>query len=231
MALRPPETGGAWLARQSPEVQRQVLGSQAAVEAYRRGEVALSDFVGKRHDPRWGTSIYQKSWREEGRATRGAGLRGQGEPIRGVTGPHNPAAVRGPHGIWNEETIPVTEWEAPPYPVVLPTSLLPHLPGGMSPVLRWGRDKLLTVRRDHARDFAVIQELSRYLENWQYFGEERRRPDRYRILFPDENGRWYSVTIGPPLRSNNIVTVFGNPDPGFVANRLRGMRNVVERNE
>lgn len=208
MALTPPETGVAWLARQSPEVQRQVLGSRAAVEAYRRGEVALSDFVGERHDPRWGTSVYQKSWREVARATRGAGRRGQGGPIRGVPSPHNPAAVRGPHGIWNEETLPVTDWEAPAYRAVLPQTLL-EATGVEIPVLRWAAAKRANILLKRPQTRPLVDSLDTLLPNWSYVGKEPSESEVWHVIFvgeghvndfkfgPDRNGSWNVITVHP----------------------------------
>lgn len=58
------QSGEDWFSEQGAEVQRSVLGSQAAYDAYKRGDVTLGDFVGHHHDPQWGTSIYQKSWKQ-----------------------------------------------------------------------------------------------------------------------------------------------------------------------
>ena len=43
-------------ARLSPEKQQQILGSRAAYEAYRDGEVTLQDFVGRHRSEKWGTT-------------------------------------------------------------------------------------------------------------------------------------------------------------------------------
>lgn len=58
-----PLLGSSWFDDQSEAVQRQILGSNAAYEAYSNG-ASLSDFVGKSSDPDWGDSIYQKSAKE-----------------------------------------------------------------------------------------------------------------------------------------------------------------------
>ena len=49
----PWETGAQWLEKQSPETQQQVLGG--AVEAYRQGQITLSDLQGTATSPLWGT--------------------------------------------------------------------------------------------------------------------------------------------------------------------------------
>lgn len=55
-------TGEVRFAQLSPERQRAVLGA-GAYDAYRAGHVRLSDFVGQRYDPRWGSMRYALSWR------------------------------------------------------------------------------------------------------------------------------------------------------------------------
>lgn len=54
------ETGSEWFARQDEETQQQVLGP-SLYRAYQDG-YSLSDMVGKRTDPGYGTSIYVKSY-------------------------------------------------------------------------------------------------------------------------------------------------------------------------
>jgi len=57
------ETGEAWFARQDASTQ-QAMMSGDAYAAYQRGEVTLADFAGERNDPRWGPSVYERSWAE-----------------------------------------------------------------------------------------------------------------------------------------------------------------------
>lgn len=54
------ETGEEWFEKQDEATQRQVLGN-AAYEAYKSGEVRLSDFVGQRQNEDWGTTRYTRS--------------------------------------------------------------------------------------------------------------------------------------------------------------------------
>lgn len=58
-----PLLGSDWFDDQSEAVQRQILGSNAAYEAYNDG-ASLSDFVGVNHDKDWGSSVYQRSVKE-----------------------------------------------------------------------------------------------------------------------------------------------------------------------
>ncbi|MGH2481642.1 MAG: phage minor head protein, partial [Ktedonobacteraceae bacterium] len=62
-ALDIPETsigiqdGSEWFARQSVATQQQILGSKARYQAYQNG-TTLKQMVGKKHNERWGGSIY-----------------------------------------------------------------------------------------------------------------------------------------------------------------------------
>lgn len=46
-----------------PEAQQLAIIGRRALEAYKSGAIRLKDFVGWRHDPRWGTTIFVKSLR------------------------------------------------------------------------------------------------------------------------------------------------------------------------
>ncbi len=60
----PQETGNEWLARQDETTQDRALGSRAAGEAYRRGEVPLSAFVRLERNATWGDSYQRASLRK-----------------------------------------------------------------------------------------------------------------------------------------------------------------------
>lgn len=61
----PFETGPQKFAKLEPGFQKQILGSQVAFDAYRRGEVKLlEDFVGIRDSERWGPSRHRRSMKE-----------------------------------------------------------------------------------------------------------------------------------------------------------------------
>ncbi len=133
-----------------------------------------------------------------------------------------------PGGVWNEDELPVLEWEAAEHRVVLPESLQRSL-GINVPVLRWDREKYTAVAMGHHRDRHVIQNVSRYMAVWAYHGEEIARPGNMRVLFQDEAGRWYAASLGPRQGEYTFITLFGGSDQGFRDNRLRGMHNVVQR--
>lgn len=162
----------------------------------------------------------------------GQGTVGEGEASSGEleTSDVNPAARRVPNGIWNEEEMPVLDWEAAAFRVVLPADLQRIL-GWPTPVLRWSAVKLEAIAVRHHRDMRVAAELNVYLRNWMWVGEEPHPHEgQYRILFHGENRRWYALTVGRDRRgSYNVVTVFGGSDHGFLRNRLRHLGNVVRR--
>lgn len=64
--IDPPEIedAGKWLRGQPAHVQENSLGSKAAAEAFRKGEVALPDFVGLRRSARWGDNYYRTSLKQ-----------------------------------------------------------------------------------------------------------------------------------------------------------------------
>lgn len=63
------QDGEEWFSKQSEATQRAILGTKAGYEAYKRGDVSLSDFVGHASDPEWGKSRYQKSAKQLGIAS------------------------------------------------------------------------------------------------------------------------------------------------------------------
>lgn len=144
----------------------------------------------------------------------------------------NPSVRRPPGGAWGEDVLPVVEWEAAAFRVVLPTDLQRIL-GWPTPVLRWSAIKLEAIAVRHRRDMRVVAELNVHLRNWRWVGEEPHPHEgQYRILFHGENRRWYALTVGQDRRgSYNVVTVFSGSDQGFLRNRLRHLGNVVRREE
>jgi len=57
------EAGADWFARQSVDLQREILGPTKLV-AYQGGAIRLEDLVGVRQDPRWGITRHQLSLRQ-----------------------------------------------------------------------------------------------------------------------------------------------------------------------
>lgn len=55
------QKGDEWFATQPEEIQRAILGSNVALNAYRDGRVTLTDFVGRQNSPQWGQPYYQLS--------------------------------------------------------------------------------------------------------------------------------------------------------------------------
>jgi len=89
------------------------------------------------------------------------------------THPLKSAVTRRPQGYWNEDSLPVTDWEVPTECVVLPEHLQHRLGAEMPPVLRRDAEKFDLVMIKHQRDKAVILNLSQRLDSWTYLGRER----------------------------------------------------------
>jgi len=153
-----------------------------------------------------------------------------GHAIPRETHPLNPAVRKDANGIWGGDELPVMEWEAAEARVVLSPGMQERLQFE-SPVLRWATRKYTLVASVHSRDSHVIADLSGYLERWQYLGREANNPSTRRVMLQDEQGRWYAVTLGSLLGSENVVTVTGSSRTNFLRNRLTGMAGVVERGE
>lgn len=150
--------------------------------------------------------------------------------MEGEISPFNATASRGPNGFWNEHVLPITAWEDPEQRVVLPTTLVASLTRPVAPVLRWDAAKYRDVMAKHTRDRHVIVNLAKYLNAWQYHGEETgAHAGNQRILFQDESGRWYAVSVGRLCESDNMITIIGSNRATFRSNRLRGLIDVVER--
>lgn len=146
----------------------------------------------------------------------------------GEVSPCNRNAVRGDDGIWNRDSLPVRDWERSDQRVVIPDGLWTSIGGSTPAVLRWSDVKYRAVIVKHERDLPVIRDLSRHLANWTCHGEEKGRAGHQRVVFQDDHGRWYAVTIGTDRHcSYDIVTLTGGSDRGFVENRKRGMVNIV----
>lgn len=55
------QKGEEWFATQPEIVQRSILGSNVAYDAYQNGQATLLDFVGRQNSPQWGRPYYQLS--------------------------------------------------------------------------------------------------------------------------------------------------------------------------
>lgn len=79
------ERGEEWFAKQDPKTQLAVLGP-AKFEAYRAGEIKLSDLVGFERNPKWGPQRWEKSLKEalgeaEARKWRVLAKQGGSQPV------------------------------------------------------------------------------------------------------------------------------------------------------
>lgn len=127
--------------------------------------------------------------------------------LAGEVSRFNPDAIRGPHGIWNEETLPVLEWEAAEYRVVVPAWLQAMLKIDF-PVLRWSSAKRSRVLVEHADVAPYVANLTEMLDRIAWAGREPGRPPTWRMMFRDE-GRWFQVVVGEDkLGRTNMITVY-----------------------
>jgi hypothetical protein len=137
----------------------------------------------------------------------------------------NPGAIRGPHGIWNEETLPVLEWESPLHRVVIPYALQLALNLEV-PVLRWSSFKRDRIIREHAADTEVIETINRYLPNVRIAGPDPRPNRREFLAFFEANERWYRAVFGIDRSGSvNIVSVYGTNKPPEIRRWVRDMRS------
>ncbi len=59
-----PKTGEAWLREQGEDTQRAMFPSGESYDAWKSGDLKLSNFVGTRRSKVWGSSIYERSGRQ-----------------------------------------------------------------------------------------------------------------------------------------------------------------------
>ncbi|MCA9834012.1 MAG: hypothetical protein KC435_08710 [Thermomicrobiales bacterium] len=144
--------------------------------------------------------------------------------------PNNYHVRRGVDGVWGSDEISVEDWEAPNARVILPPQMQSDL-GFMSPVMRWSRSKYNEVINTHPRDLHIIEDLSNHLNKWKFLGREKGDPEKRRVLLYGDDNRWYSVTLGILLGSENVVSVTGSRRRGFVRNRLEGMVEIIVRDD
>jgi hypothetical protein len=135
--------------------------------------------------------------------------------------PFNPVAHREAGGVWNENDLPILEWEIPEERVVL-TAELQILLGLETPVLRWRRSKYEQVMVEHAQpiEHGVRRHLSAWLSRWERAGAEPGKPETWRV-FLRAGGRWVVVVIRRDREGSlNLITVHSPSDKRYVPNML-----------
>lgn len=152
---------------------------------------------------------------------------GLGRP--GEVSPYNPNAIRGPNGIWNEESLPVMEWEAADQRVVVPLNLQRVL-GLETAVLRWASVKHSKVVRDHNQptEHRQRQEIEQCLDEWEWAGLEPGKPNVWRVFYRHV-GRWGLIVIGRDRNGSlNVVTTYSPKNPHSLPNVIK-RGNYVKR--
>ena len=141
--------------------------------------------------------------------------------------PANHLVHLGPDNVWGSNDIPVEDWEDPAVRVILSPQMQFHLEF-TSPVIRWSRSNHQRLTKKHPRDEHVINDLSTQLINWVFLGRERKNPEMRRVILRGNDGRWYAVTFGVLLGSENVVSVTGSGSKEFVENRRNGMVDIID---
>jgi hypothetical protein len=147
--------------------------------------------------------------------------------------PVNRKIKKSGNGVWGEDEVPITRWENTDARVVVTPELRDvfHL---NTDVIRRDAIKYQDTLNEHEHDVHVIRSLSTYMENWQYAGLRKKLPDgpqddRYKVLFQDEQKRWYSAVIGYRDGYPSLITIFGSGDKRFLGKSRRGLEWEVER--
>jgi hypothetical protein len=134
-------------------------------------------------------------------------------PSRTETSPYNRRAHRVRGGIWNEDELPVLEWEAAEFRVVVRQSLQQAL-GLDTPVLRWSRAKRERVLREHAYLAPLIESPTIELARWVYAGSDLRRSSEGAIApflaFSQHGAMWIKMVFGMSRAgSMNSISLYG----------------------
>lgn len=113
------------------------------------------------------------------------------ERFPGQVSPVNPAAVRGPSGIWNEETLPIMEWEVPEQRKVIPKSVQ-HSIRRSAAVIRVSIDIDRKQRSKHRELVAFYEAFD--MEGWIFVREIRdvrgSKWEFVQIVDEGEGGPW-----------------------------------------
>lgn len=135
--------------------------------------------------------------------------------------PFNPAARRIEGGIWNEDVLPVMDWEIAEMRVVMPADLQTVL-GFETPVLRWRRSKFEHVIATHAQptEQQVLNDLSGYLNRWERAGLAPAKTETWRVFFR-KDVRWVLVVIGRDREGSlNAIAMYSPSDKNYLRNMI-----------
>lgn len=138
--------------------------------------------------------------------------------LAGEVSRFNPDAIRGPHGIWNEDTLPVLEWEAAEYRIVLPADLQRGI-GLSRPILRWESVKLHDVIDKHPTIGAFDFTDAAFWARWERFGPEPTKRISWNVFFMHA-GYAYIAVLSRHHGELTFATVFA-PRPSWLEERLR----------
>lgn len=127
--------------------------------------------------------------------------------------PYNSRARRVPGGIWNEDVLPVVEWEAAEHRVVLPEDLQ-HVLSIEAPVLRWARGKRERVFRERRHVTFLLDDPTSTLARWRAAGPDFRNPGEADpppfLVFARESEMWIKAVFGLSREgSMNFISLYG----------------------
>lgn len=137
------------------------------------------------------------------------------------TSPYNRRVHRVAEGVWNDDELPVLEWEAAEHRVVLPEDLQRVL-GIDVPVLRWARAKRGRVVQTHDQpnERRRAERLSFCLSTWIHAGRDRSKPATWHVFF-EEAGRGTPVILGRDANGSvNVITLYSPSRPNTLRNRI-----------
>jgi hypothetical protein len=140
------------------------------------------------------------------------------DPRFGEVSRFNANAIRGPNGIWNEETLPVLEWEAAEYRIVLPLDLQMGLELEQ-PTLRWEADKRLRAYTKHPTLASIDFTDAGFWAHWERFGPEPTKRISWNVFF-SRGGYEYIAILSHHHGELTFTTVF-SPRPEWLEERLR----------
>ncbi len=127
--------------------------------------------------------------------------------------PNNPTVRLGPNGVWGEDILPVTVWEAPEHRVVLP-EVSQRKWGVEEPLLRVAQDKRDRMLTEHDTDQDVIERIQELLPAAYLAGPDPRPGRKEYLALIRYEEKVYRVVAGRDRSGSlNLATVFGTDKP------------------
>lgn len=185
--------------RLDPVMQRRILGPKA-FDAYRRGEVALDDFVRERRSVDWGI-------------TRSRGS---------LFDARERAAKRA-------QALPVLDWEVADQRKRIPDDLRLII-GAPTPILRVPKGVYRKIVQKHGPDLAYFERLNEILAGWDYIDHSESEPYKWEVYAPVGEYHVFVTIGRDQEGSYNLVTMFRMREQSFQSRvRNRSLRKRGEK--